>query len=147
MLANHTVQELHQKIIKTYNKFLSQYHGGPVYFKLIMDSLVSNLEHVSSAILKHMTEYKICNIKGEDMSCAVSPKHNGCDQLISIHCLPQDMPSILVKVYQTTSNAEFNKLFGLIELEMHWAPSSVPCDIFAIQHHLFQNPPVLMLHL
>jgi hypothetical protein len=38
MLVNHTVQELHQKVIETYNKFPSQYQGGPLYFKLVMDS-------------------------------------------------------------------------------------------------------------
>jgi hypothetical protein len=71
MLVNHTVQELHQKVIKTYNKFPSQYHGGPLYFKLVMDSLVADLERMSSALLKHMTEYKIRNTKGEDVSRAV----------------------------------------------------------------------------
>jgi hypothetical protein len=63
MLVDHTVQELHQKVIKTYNKFLSQYQGGPLYFKLVVDSLVADLERVSSALLKHMTEYKIHNTK------------------------------------------------------------------------------------
>jgi hypothetical protein len=57
------------------------------------------------------------------------------------------MPSILVKVYQTTSNKELNKLFELTDLDMHQAPSSVSRDVFAVQHHLFQNSPVLMLHL
>jgi hypothetical protein len=68
MLVNHTVQELQQKVIETYNKFPSQYQGGPLYFKLVMDSLVADLERVSSALLKHMTEYKIHNTKGEDVS-------------------------------------------------------------------------------
>jgi hypothetical protein len=31
MLVNHIMQELHQKFIKTYNKFPSLYHGGPIY--------------------------------------------------------------------------------------------------------------------
>jgi hypothetical protein len=85
MLVNHTVQELHQKVIETYNKFPSQYHGDPLYFKLVMDSLVADLERVSIALLKHMTEYKIRNTKGEDVSRAVSLLHNGCDRLHSIH--------------------------------------------------------------
>jgi hypothetical protein len=147
MLVNHTVQELHQKVIETYNKFLSQYHGGPLYFKLVMDSLVTDLERMSSALLKHMTEYKIHDTKGEDVSHAVSLLCNGCDQLHSIHHLPQDMLRILVKVYQTTSNTEFNKLFELTELDMPQALSFVSCDVFAVQHHLFQKSPVLMLHL
>jgi hypothetical protein len=46
-----------------------------------------------------------------------------------------------------TSNREYNKLFELMELEMRHALSSVSCDVFAVQHHLFQNSPVLMLHL
>jgi hypothetical protein len=80
MLVNHTVQELHQKVIETYNKFLSQYQGGPLYFKLVMDSLLADLERVSSGLLKHMTEYKICDTKGEDVSRAVSLLRNGCDR-------------------------------------------------------------------
>jgi hypothetical protein len=144
MLVNHTVQELHQKVIKTYNKFPSQYHGGPLYLKLVMDSLVADLECVYSALLKHMTEYKIHNAKGEDMSCAVSLLCNGCDRLHSIHHLPQGMPCILVKVYHMT---ELNKLFELTKLVMCWALSLVSCDFFAVQHHMFQNLPVLMLHL
>jgi hypothetical protein len=93
-----------------------------------------------------MTEFKIRDTKGEDVSRAVSLLHNGCDRLHSIHHLPQDMLHILVKVYQTTSNTEFNKLFELTELNMRQAPSSVSHDVFAVQH-LFQNSPVLMLHL
>jgi hypothetical protein len=42
------------------------------------------------------------------------------------------MPCILAKVYQMTSYTEFNKLFELTELN--------------VQHHMFQNLPVLMLH-
>jgi hypothetical protein len=147
MLVNHTIQELHQKVIDTYNKFPSQYQGGPLYFKLVMDSLVANLERVSSALLKHMTKYKIRDTKGEDVSRAVSLLRNGCDRLHSIHRLPQDMLRILVKVYQTTSNTEFKKLFELTKLDMRQAPSSVSRDVFAVQHLLFQNLPVLMLHL
>jgi hypothetical protein len=133
--------------LKTYNKFLSQYHGGPLYFKLIMDSVVADPERVSSALLKHMTEYTIGDIKGEEVSHAVSLLCNGCDEPFSIHCLPQDMPRILVKVYQAKSNTESNKFLELSKLEMHQALSLVSCDVFAIQHHLVQNLPILMLHL
>jgi hypothetical protein len=96
-----------------------------------------------------MTEYKIHNTKGEgeDMSCAVSLLCNSCDCLHSIHCYLQDMLHILVKVYQMTSNTEFNKLLELTKLDMCQAPSLVSHDVFAVQHHLFQNLPVLMLHL
>jgi hypothetical protein len=94
-----------------------------------------------------MTEYKIHDTKGEDVSRAVSLLHNDCDRLHSICCFPQDMPRILVKLYQTTSKTEFNKLFELTKLEMRQALSSVFRDVFAVQHHLFQNSPILMLHL
>jgi hypothetical protein len=57
------------------------------------------------------------------------------------------MPRILVNVYQTTSITEFNKLFELTKLDIRRAPSLVSRDVFAVQHHLFQNSPVLMLHL
>jgi hypothetical protein len=92
---------------------------------------------MSSAILKHMTKYKIHTTKGEDMSHAVTLLCNGCDQLHSIHQLPQDMPCILVKVYQTLSNTEFNKLFDSTKLKMQHALSYVSCDAFAVKHHLF----------
>jgi hypothetical protein len=46
-----------------------------------------------------------------------------------------------------TSNTEFNMLFELTELDMHHAPSSVSRDVFAVQHHLFKNSPIMMLHL
>jgi hypothetical protein len=46
-----------------------------------MDSLVADLERVSSAILKHMTDYKIGNPKGEDVSHAVTLLCNSCDHL------------------------------------------------------------------
>jgi hypothetical protein len=40
------------------------------------------------------------------------------------------MLHILVKVYQTTSYTEFNKLFELTELDMCWALSLVSRDVF-----------------
>jgi hypothetical protein len=139
MLVNHTVSELHHKVMETYTKYPPQYHGGPLYFKLVMDALVADLERVSSAILKHMTDYKIRDSKGEDVSWAVTLLRNGCDRLYSVHRLPQEMPRILVKVYQTTSSRDFNKLFELLELDMRRAPTSVTRNVFAIHNHLFQN--------
>jgi hypothetical protein len=94
MLVNHTVQELHQKVIRTYNKFPSQHHSDPLYFKLIMDSLFADLECVSSAILKHMTDSKIHNSKGECLVLSLYCATAVISYILSIVC-PKTCPAFL----------------------------------------------------
>ena len=96
MLKNHTEHQMHTKVSEAYDKYDPRCHGGPLYFKLLMDLLVADLQGVADAILKHISTFKICDLKGEDVSKAVTLLRNGCDRLHSVHKLPSDMPRTLV---------------------------------------------------
>jgi Zinc knuckle len=147
MLVNHTEHGLHVKIMELYDKFPPEYQGGPLYFKILMDLMVSDLQSVAEAVLHHMKAYKIRDTKGEDVSKAVTLLRNGCDQLHSVHKLPTEMPLFVVKVFQTTSNSEFNKIFAHEELQIHRNPYEDTKDAFAIPGHLYQNPGAIMVRI
>ena len=147
LLMNHTEHVLHVKVMETYDKYAPEFHGGPLYFKLLMDLLVADLQNVADSVLKHIQNFKIRDIKGEDVSKAVTLLRNGCDRLHSVHRLPEDMTRTLVKVFQTTSNHEFNAYFAALEIDFRRDPMSSKRDQFAIRHFLFQNSGTLVARL
>jgi hypothetical protein len=125
MLQEHTDHSLHTKILEIYDKYTDEYKGGPLYFKLLMDFLVSDLQSVADSIIKHIQSYKIRDVKGEDVS--VTLLRNGCDRLHSVHHLPNDMPRTLVQVFHTTSNGDFNRYFAAAEINIRVATPRPVC--------------------
>jgi hypothetical protein len=147
MLQEHTDHSLHTKILEIYDKYTDEYKGGPLYFKLLMDFLVSDLQSVADSIIKHIQSYKIRDVKGEDVSVSVTLLRNGCDRLHSVHRLPNDMPRTLVQVFQTTSNGDFNRYFAAAEIDIRRDPLSQRRDQYAIHHYLLQNSGSLVAKL
>jgi hypothetical protein len=147
MLQEHTDHSLHTKILEIYDKWTDEYKGGPLYFKLLMDFLVSDLQSVADSIIKHIQSYKIRDVKGEDVSVSVTLLRNGCDRLHSVHRLPNDMPRTLVQVFQTTSNGDFNRYFAAAEIDIRRDPLSQRRDQYAVHHYLLQNSGSLVAKL
>ena len=147
MLQEHTEHNLHTKILEIYDKYADEYKGGPLYFKLLMDFLVSDLQSVADSIIKHIQSYKIRDVKGEDVSVSVTLLRNGCDRLHSVHRLPNDMPRTLVQVFQTTSNGDFNRYFAAAEIDIRRDPLSQRRDQYAVHHYILQNSGSLVAKL
>lgn len=111
-MIEHVSQELHEKVMETYIRYSAEYRGGPLYFKIMMDTLVTNTETLSEQIIKEIKGYKISDIPGENISTAVSHLRSHCGNLFNIRKLPSDIELTLLAVYQTTSVAKFNALFA-----------------------------------
>jgi hypothetical protein len=115
-LSQHTIVELHNKVMETYKKYEAQYHGGPLYFKILMNHLVCNLEQIASSLVLHIKEHKISAQKGEEVPRTVTLLRNGCERLYSIQRLPPDMSRTVLRVYQTSSHEDFNSIFRHLEI-------------------------------
>lgn len=117
-LAAHTTVELHQKILETYSRFEVSYRGGPLYFKIMVDLLVSSFTQVADSMIKSITNLKISSVKGEDVMKIVSLIRAGLTRLATINRIPPNMPPVVLRVYQTSSVPEFNEVFRHLELNM-----------------------------
>jgi hypothetical protein len=115
-LSQHTIVELHNKVMETYKKYQAPYHGGPLYFKILMDHLVCNFEQIASSLIQHIKSHKISALKGEEVPRTVTLLRNGCERLFSIQRLPPDMSSTVLRVYQTSSHEDFNSIFRRLEI-------------------------------
>lgn len=115
-LSAHVSVELHNKILETYSRFDHSYRGGPLYFKILMDYLVSSFEHVATSLIKNVKNHKISKVVGEDVTKTVTMLRHACERLRSIDRLPLDISEIILKVYQTSSVPEFNEVFHHLEL-------------------------------
>jgi hypothetical protein len=115
-LVQHTIVELHNKVMETYKKYDAPYHGGPLYFKILMDHLVCNLEQIASSLIQHIKGHKISALKGEEVPRTVTLLRNGCERLFSIQRLPPDMSRTVLRVYQTSSHEDFNSIFRHLEI-------------------------------
>lgn len=123
--CNHTTVDLHNKVLESFSKFEVGYQGGPLYFKLMMETLVSNSESLSTALVQSLKAYKINAIPGEDVSKAVTLLRSGIDRLFWVHRLPLNIVEILFTVYQTSSVPTFNEIFHNL----------------AVQHQIQQHSP------
>ena len=110
-MEKHTDLRLHQKVMETYSKYDSVYQGGPLYFKILIDLLVTNTEHMAESIIANITNFRISSLQGENVSTAVSMLKANCESLYHIKRLPSDIEVRLLRVYQTTSVPEFNSVF------------------------------------
>lgn len=88
------------------------FHGGPLYFKILMDKLVTHVKSVAQALINSIKNFKICDLKGEDISLAITRFRDAQDRLHAVLMLPHDLEQIFVAVYQTSTVAAFNDMFA-----------------------------------
>ena len=106
------------KVLERSNQFDKAEQGGPLFFKIMIDHLLITSRDAVSTLLKAVKKMDISRIPGEDVSQAVSlitGAYNYLKNLEEINhkaaALPSDFVVDVMKVFQTTSDAEFNELF------------------------------------
>ena len=110
------------KTNEEYELFDDNQKGGPLFFILMIGNLLSNTREAAKSLEYKITNYKLTEQKGEDVSVAVSHLRGAMNRLIHIKQYKinneahkeffLDMYSKLLKVFQTTSVKEFNDIFA-----------------------------------
>jgi len=61
-------EELYEKAFETYDEFSSTEKGGPLFFIIMMNMLLSNTEEAASTLQERVKTFKLTNLPGEDIS-------------------------------------------------------------------------------
>jgi hypothetical protein len=107
--------ELWMKISETCEAFKAGEKGGPLFFILMMNHLLSDTEEAASALVTKVKTFKIRKLPGKDIYKVVSLLRGAINCLNYIHKLPEDIIKILLQVFQTSLVADFNSTFLLLE--------------------------------
>jgi hypothetical protein len=102
---------LFEKVFEEYDGYPAATKGGPLLFIIAMHTILSNMEESAFALQNRIKTLKLTNIPGEDVSKAVSLICRALVWLCMLKKVPDDLPRILLKVFQTSTVADFNALF------------------------------------
>jgi hypothetical protein len=111
---NNVSKDLWMKVSKTDEGYSTGEKGGPLFFILMMNHLLSDTEEAASSC-EEGQDFQVNKVVGEDISKAVSLLCGAINWLTSIHKLPDDIVKIFLQVFQTTSSEEFNLTFNLLK--------------------------------
>jgi hypothetical protein len=111
---NNVSEDLWMKVSETYESYTTGEQGGPLFFILMMNHLLSDTEEAASSLVQKVKTFEIKKVIGEDISKVVSLLRGAINRLTSIHKLPDDIVKVLLGVFQTTSVDEFNATFNLL---------------------------------
>jgi hypothetical protein len=101
-LSNNIDDNLVLKVNETYS---SSYRGGPLFFKLLMNLLQSNLAEAAEYLVNIVKNLKITNFPGENILKAVSLIHGTVKRLANLKdttgqlALPKDLADKLLDVF------------------------------------------------
>jgi hypothetical protein len=90
---------------------------GPTFFTLIMHEVTSTTEDSICALTSRITNMKLTNFKGEDVTKAASQLRGATAALEIVNQVPHDIVERLLDIFQTTSVVEFNATFRVMRIQ------------------------------
>jgi hypothetical protein len=116
----HNVSDsLWEKTFEKYDQHTASERGGPLFFILMLNVLLSNTAEAARTLESRVKNFKITSLRGEDVDRAVSLLRGALKRLNHIKksdaTWKADMTITLIKVLQTTSVDKFNAIFEGIE--------------------------------
>ena len=113
---NNVSDDLSMKISETYETFKAGEQGGPLFFILMMNHLLSDTEEAALS-LNYMVvkKFSIKTVQGENIYRVVSLLRGAVKRLQHINKMPDDMVRTLINVMQTSSVEPFNSQFNNIQ--------------------------------
>jgi hypothetical protein len=120
-MKNNVSDNLWEKTFEKYDQYSASERGGPLFFILMLNVLLSNTAEAARTLETRVKNFKITSLRGEDIDRAVSLLRGALKRLNHIKksdaIWKEDMTITLLKVLQTTSVDKFNAIFEGIERE------------------------------
>ena len=115
-LKLNTDDTLWNKALEDMQDYPHSAHGGPLMFVLIMRRIQDSSAMAIDHVLKQIRNLKISDILGEDVDEAVSMIRSVYNLMLNTsterhNYVPDDFPRTVLTIFQTSSVAEFNKIF------------------------------------
>lgn len=112
---SNVAQELAEKVNEVYMLYPRESRGGPLYFFLLMNQLLSQTEEAVLALQSRLKKLDLKNIPGENVDKAISLARAAIIRLETFNKTPEDLVRNLLKTFQTTSVPSFNEIFKHME--------------------------------
>ena len=112
---NNVSEDLVMKISETYDTFKAGEQGGPLFFILMMNHLLSDTEEAAQSLNEGVKNFSIKSVQGENIYRVVSLLRGAMKRLQHINKMPDDMVKTLLNVMQTSSVDAFNAQFNHIQ--------------------------------
>jgi hypothetical protein len=116
-MKNNVTDNLWNKVVEKYKPFKEKQKGGPLFFKLVMNQLLSNTEAAVKALVERVERYNIWIVQGSEVMKVTSQIASAINCLKHIGKLPQEMSTTLLTIMQTSLASEFNKVFAVVEVK------------------------------
>ena len=116
---NNTSAELSEKVNETYMEFPQEARGGPLYFIILINQILSQTEDAVLALQLRLKKLDLRNIPGENVDKAISLARAAIIRLETFNKVPEDLIRILLKVFQTSSVGTFNEIFKHLEQQRY----------------------------
>jgi hypothetical protein len=113
LLFNSTDTSLQTKIGEEFDKLPNNHKGGVVYFKIMMEQIVSSTEDAVQLMLNTLRTMKLTKFQGENVYTAVSQVRGAINRLksLSVSRVPSDIVHQVITMLTTSSTEEFNEIF------------------------------------
>ncbi len=122
---NNVSEDLWGKTFDKYTKYTEEQQGGPLFFIIMINKLLSNTEEAAVTLERRVRSFNISQLPGEDVDKAISLLNGAITRLSQIKNKAVSRPGdqdfyneitkIVIRVMQTTSVDEFNGVFQHIE--------------------------------
>ena len=112
---SNVAQEVGEKVNEAYMLYPRETRGGPLYFILLMNQLLSQTEEAVFALQARLKKLNLKNIPGENVDKAISLARAAILRLETFNKAPEDLVRNLLKTFQTTSVTSFNEVFKHME--------------------------------
>jgi hypothetical protein len=107
--------ELWSQVMDSYELYPPEERGGPLFFVLMMQTLLSCTEEASAVLIQRLQSFKISSLTGENITAYVSLMRSAVKRLEYSKRLPKHINKIVLQGLQTSLADAFNETFQLIE--------------------------------
>jgi hypothetical protein len=117
-LVNHCSQGLHEQVLTEYDDegIKEEERDGPLFLILMINELLATNEDAAKVLEERIHNFSLKTIEGENVKKAKQLLLSGIHRLEEqVNHLPADIVLVLIKVFQTSSVEEFNKMFAHLE--------------------------------
>jgi hypothetical protein len=117
MLERSCDDDLRNKILEKSMDIPAIQMGGPTFLALIMHEVTSTTEDSIRALTSQITNMKLTNFKGEDVTKAASQLRGAIAALEVVGQVHHDILERVLDIFQTTSVVEFNANFRAMRIQ------------------------------
>ena len=97
--VNNVLEDLLSKVLERYSTYQEIQQGGPLFFIIMMNILLSNTKSASKALVSQLHNLCLTKFVGEDIDKVVSLAQGAMRCLANMNCLPNNIMTILLSIF------------------------------------------------